>query len=213
MRRKGVIVLVAAVLLFFIYKVATRPSGVVTNEKISSAEEPFQEELESDISPISFQSGGFQWKITPKAEYQIAARVLRTESYWTGWQSSLSPVDFALGWADLAQEDVDQWISWSQNNRWYFFQWEEGSPYRNDYIISHSANIHIIPANKNIESAALQIDRNDQVLLEGLLVDVDGEKTGENHWWRSSTSRNDTGDGSCELLYLQRVVVDGKEYR
>jgi hypothetical protein len=186
---------------------------VVTNEKISSSQEPIQEELDSDVSPFSLQSAGFHWIITPKAQYQIAARVLSTESYRTGWQSSLSPVDFALGWGDLAKEDVDHWISWSQNNRWYFFHWEEGSPYRNEYIITHSANIHIIPANKNVESAALQIDRNDQVLLEGLLVDVDAKKEGETRWWRSSTSRNDTGDGSCELLYLQRVVVDGKEFR
>jgi hypothetical protein len=38
--------------------------------------------------------------------------------------------------------------------------------------------------------------------LEGYLVNI----TGANGWhWNSSMSRDDTGGGSCEVLYLTRV--------
>ena len=167
---------------------------------------------EKETAPLFWQRSGMRWQITPRATYHIAARVLQMETYHSGWQSSFSPVDLALGWGKLSDRNVDQWIDWSQSMRWYFFEWHAGSPYTNDYIITHSANVHIVPADENLKRAALGVHRNEIVLLEGDLINIDAKKGDGSYWWHTSMTRDDTGDGSCELLLLKRAVYEGKEY-
>jgi hypothetical protein len=205
---------VTILLVYGVYSLYTRPIGTPVREGFSAENDPVQEEVDSDAGrPIVWERSGKGWRITPRANYRIAARVLHTERYRFGWQSSFSPVDLALGWGKISDPEVDNWIDWSQNMRWYFFHWSEGSPYTNDYIISHSANVHIVPSDDNLKRAVLKLHRNEIVLLEGDLVDIDTEKGEVTYWWHSSLSRQDTGDGSCELLWLKRLVFDGKEYR
>ena len=104
-------------------------------------------------------------------------------------------------------------MSLSQGGRWYFYEWKADSPYQSDFIKEHSANVHIIPATENLKVAVIRLHRGEEVLLEGLLVNIDGNRGNNDYWWHTSLSRRDSGDGSCELLYLQKLVFDGKEYR
>jgi hypothetical protein len=48
--------------------------------------------------------------------------------------------------------------------------------------------------------------------LSGELIRIEGHQGGEIVTWRSSLSREDSGDGSCELLYLRRLRVNGKVF-
>lgn len=200
--------------LYFLFSVFNRPTGIAVHEAFSAENDPVQGEVDpGEKKPMVVERSGMRWQITPQASYQIAARVLHMETYHTGWQSSFSPVDLALGWGKLADPHVDKWIDWSQNTRWYFYHWSEGSPYTNDYILRHSANVHIVPADDNLKRAVLKLSRNNIVLLEGNLINIDTTKGSESHWWHSSLSREDTGDGSCELMWVKREVFDGEEYR
>jgi len=212
--RKPLVTVGIIIAVFFFYRLATRPKGYKTTEGIVATEEPLQTDLQEDEDkPFQDDVNGYKWTITPKAEFRISARVLSTERYRMEWQSTLSPVDLALGWGPLSSRDVDHWIDWSQSGRWYFYQWSADSPYKANFIKDHSANVHIIPSSDNLKSAVLRLHSNEMVLLEGLLVNVDGSRGGDNYWWHTSLSRKDTGNGSCELLYLKRLVVDEKEYR
>jgi hypothetical protein len=213
MRYKGLWFCLAITAGYFLISYLNRPTGIVVHEAFSAESDPVQTLIYSKATtPMVWDRSGMRWQITPKAEYQIAARVLHTENYRSGWQSALSPVDLALGWGKLSNPFVDKWIDWDQNMRWYFFHWSAGSPYTNDYIVTHSANVHIVPADDNLKRAALEVHRNDIVLLEGTLINIDGGKSDHSYWWHSSLSREDTGDGSCELLLLKRAVFHGKEY-
>ncbi|MDR9777767.1 hypothetical protein RJJ65_35115, partial [Rhizobium hidalgonense] len=63
------------------------------------------------------------------------------------------------------------------------------------------SNIHIIPANPRIAAALKRVKQGDLVQLNGDLVEVD-----DHGWkWTSSLSRNDVGDGACELLRVQSI--------
>jgi len=54
---------------------------------------------------------------------------------------------------------------------------------------------------------AYQLERvrvGDVVSLDGMLVEADKA----NGWrWRSSLTRDDTGDGACELVYVQSLYI------
>jgi len=149
-------------------------------------------------------------KLTPRARYRIAARVLSRERYRFGWRADVSPVDLALGWAALGDPNVDRWIDWSQGGRWYFWQWSAGSPYQNDAIRHQSANVHVVPANDNLRRALLAVDADDLVQLSGWLVDLEGP---ERDRWRTSLSRTDRGNRSCELLYVTELADQETVYR
>lgn len=213
-KMKGKIAIGAGVVVVFLfYQMASRPRGSAAEMIVDAGKEPAQVMLPENAEPIEITDSGYHFQITPKAEYTISARVLSTERYRTGWQSHLSPVDLALGWNEMSDPNVDEWLSWSQSGRWYFYRWSGDSPYQGDRIRDQSANVHIIPSNKNLERAVLSIDRNDMIALEGLLVNVDGKKDSSTYWWNTSLSRTDSGDGSCELLYVQSLTVDGKTFR
>ena len=63
----------------------------------------------------------------------------------------------------------------------------------------------MIPADSRIKKKLKKIRRGDIVQLRGQLVDIDGESG----WrWRTSLSRDDTGGGSCEIVYLQDLVIE-----
>jgi hypothetical protein len=62
----------------------------------------------------------------------------------------------------------------------------------------------LIPASKAIAQQLAQIDQDDLIYLKGQLVEV---KSSDGWTWRSSLSREDTGNGACELMLVEEVRV------
>jgi hypothetical protein len=172
--------------------------------------EPLQDEPDREPFEITTADGTFT--VTPVAYYEIGAQVASTESYSSGWQGELAPVDLALIWGDLAKEENRGYVTYSQRSRWYFYRYSGDCPFDNNYIIAHSANTHVIPASDNIRRALKSVEEDDRVVLEGYLVKVLGYVEGRKCWWNTSTSRTDTGDGSCEVLYAESLRINDKVF-
>ncbi|MBN2460693.1 MAG: hypothetical protein JXB60_03715 [Candidatus Cloacimonetes bacterium] len=149
--------------------------------------------------------------IIPLFKYSIKARVINKKRYGGSWDAKISPYDLVLGWGDLANALVDDHIKFDQWGRFYFYSFDN-SPYQNDYISKHSANNHIIPANDNIRRALSLIRKNDLVVLNGYLVDINGVYKDKSVSWRTSTTREDTGSGSCEIIYLTNCRIGDKVF-
>ena len=149
----------------------------------------------------AFERDGFI--ITPLADFEISARVLGRENYYLGKESSLSPLDLTLGWGRMSDPEILEQISIRQSSRWYY--WSTSSfPIPRREIETHSANMHMIPANEHIEDLLDDVDEGRSIYLKGQLVRVDAD----NGWrWVSSLSREDTGARACELVYVTDVVM------
>ena len=136
--------------------------------------------------------------------YEGEFRVLSRENYNFGREAELSPVDFALGWGEMAKPEVYKQLSIRQSNRWYHWRYENNPPIPVNEISTHSANTHLIPATADIAQKLKNIDKDDLISLKGQLVEV----TATDGWaWRSSLSRDDTGAGACELMLVEEVRV------
>src|SRR5262245_32511923 len=61
--------------------------------------------------------GDFQ--LLPRARYDIEARVLSVERYRTDRGSSLSPIDFAVGWGPMSDTTTLQHFKVTQGARFY----------------------------------------------------------------------------------------------
>ena len=183
--------------------------------------DPLQTPLSSSepVTPITLEKAGATWRMTPRAEYRVAARVLNSRRYHD-WQARFTPVDLALGWGKVSESRADRWVEWRQSDRWYYYRLRRSpllggvltslSP---EYVREHSANVHVVPATAKVESALKTVERNSLVLMEGKLVDVEAEKDGAIQRFSTSLSRSDGGDGSCEIMYVERLVTEGLEYR
>jgi len=159
---------------------------------------PVQEEITS-ASSLNYND----YEITPLTTFKIKARVLARENYMFGRESDLSPVDFALGWGNMSDESVLEKINISQSGRWYYWQ-VDTFPIPRREIETHSANMHLIPANDNIEESIDKVRKGDIIKLSGYLVKVSA-KDGWN--WSSSLSRDDTGNRACELIWVENFEI------
>ena len=131
--------------------------------------------------------------------------VLSIESYRFGREADLSPLDFALGWGPMSDPAVLQELEISQGNRWYQYRWKGNPPIEPAQIAKHSANTHLIPASDDVRRTLAKVEKGSVVRLAGSLVNVEHP----DGWrWRSSTSRDDTGGGSCELLWVTEASVE-----
>lgn len=141
--------------------------------------------------------------ITPLADFSMSARVLGTERYYLGREAEISPVDLALGWGRMADPGVLETISIRQSGRWYYWNTPQ-YPIPRHEIETHSANMHMVPANDSVRERLLAVDKDDEVFLTGQLVRIDAK---DGWHWVSSLSRDDTGDGACEIVYVQDILV------
>lgn len=189
-------ILAAALLLMLVYEPANKPlpPGAV------APDDPLQTELQPQ--EVAYGEG---YRVVALAGFDITARVLSVENYYMGSEAEFSPVDFALGWGPMSDSAVLEKLDISQSGRWYRWRPKDTLPLPKQEISNHSANMHMIPANDAVKSILKTVSRNDVVSIEGKLVQV--EKTGG--WrWRSSLTRNDTGNGACELVWVESIHVE-----
>ncbi|MEM1270349.1 MAG: hypothetical protein AAGI08_09910 [Bacteroidota bacterium] len=175
-----------------------RPAGILV------ADAPVQTRIEE---PRLFLHKGLA--VRPVAEFSAAARVLSTEWYRGGDEGRLAPVDLAVGWGRMSDSAVLEHMDIDQHNRFYFWQRDQNAPAHLALskldVVKQSTNIHVIPASDALAGQLRSVKPGHVVQLEGRLVNV---KLSNGANWRSSTSRTDVGNGACELLFLESLVVE-----
>jgi len=161
------------------------------------------EPRQGDVASV-VQSRIGRWTLTPRATYQITARILGVERYHVDFLAPLVPEDLALGWGPLSDNRILKGMDISQSNRFYFWRSTPDTPVSKEDIISHSANTHVIPESPLIARQLSHLRPGQVVTLSGLLVDG---KRDDGAWIRTSLSRNDTGAGACEVLLVQDLSI------
>jgi hypothetical protein len=180
-------------------------------DKIDISQDPVQTPCTLE-EPILRNVKDGPFTLIRAAQYKINGCAISKEYYSEGWDSIISPVDLLIVWGKLADPEYHKYITFAHGNRWYHYKWKGETPGDPAYIITHSSNNHILPANGNIYRAIKQIKKRDQIVLEGFLVNVKGTFKGRPVSWNTSLTRTDTGNGSCELLYVSKVRIDTKVY-
>jgi hypothetical protein len=185
--------IVAAVLGWnYLHRPINYPPGVLI------ASEP-QQTLTADGT---ITRGAFHLK--PLAHFALDARVLHRKIYRYDRQSSLVPVDLALGWGPMSDQKVLDRLNITQSMRFYWWEYKLPPPIAQEEIISHSTNLHVIPATPQIASRCKSLRAGTLVHLSGDLVEATAPEFGT---WKSSLSRSDTGNGACELMWVKELSI------
>lgn len=142
--------------------------------------------------------------ITPLADYKIRARVLGKERYWLGQSATFVPYDVAVGWKEMSDSKVLERLHISQADRFYFYRWDSGTHLDPETMVKNSANMHLVAANNDVAVKIKSLRRGQIVSLAGQLVRIvfkDGFEI------KSSLSRDDTGPGACEVMWVTSINV------
>lgn len=161
--------------------------------------EPVQDESENHV----WVHDGY--RVTSLATYSIEGRVLSTNTHRFGPVARLAPLDFVLGWGNMADPNIYKKLNVVQSGRFYSYRPDNHSP-----NISHrqffrsTSNTHIVPKNKDVLKQLKSIHVDQIVVLEGHLVKISGPNE---FLWHSSIVRSDMGAGACELMWVEKVTV------
>jgi hypothetical protein len=164
--------------------------------------DPLQTELEE--TPAVTTLG--RWRLTPRARYDITARILSREDYRFDPLSDLIPEDLALGWGPMSDNRVLSAFRITQGARFYSWMPKQPDlPIPRQVVIEHSANTHVIPANSATRHQLARLRVGQVVHLTGFLVDgVRDDGT----YIRTSMTRKDTGAGACEVVLVEQAEVE-----
>lgn len=170
-----------------------------------------------------------QMTVIPQAHYVLPARAVAYNHdflFISEFFDSAALYDLGASWGKLSDKrtfkkyiKVFSTKTEMTGSRTLHWNWNSQVPFTVDYINSHISHSHLIPANRNIMAALLQIKVWDIVEIEGELVDMIYEKPGyyPRHY-HTSLSRSDTndtsrGNGACETVYVTKVKIGKKVYR
>ena len=194
MRRLWLLLLICALGAWF----AWRDRTIERSPGILAPDAPWQQLL--DAAP-TFRKD--RYEIRTLAEFAVEARVLGREDYRFDAGAELAPVDLALGWGPMSDSAVLAEIAIHQRNRFYY--WLTATfPIPHREIETHSANMHLIPASRAVADRLKSVRPGHIVNLSGYLVEV---RRDDGWHWRSSLSREDTGAGACELIWVQTMAL------
>ena len=185
------IYIILALLLFFACGEIKQPPGVFAPEIPKQTKITDSKTWDKD-----------DYHFTALAKFDLKAKVLGKERYRFDRESDIAPYDLALGWGRMSDQVVVDRIDINQRTRWYFWK-TDAFPIPRKEIETSSANMHIIYANEQVENELDNLLVGEIILLEGYLVSV---KADDGWKWKSSLSRDDTGNGACEVVWVEKLL-------
>jgi len=165
---------------------------------------PLPEPVQVDVEPVRMSPG-----MTKLADFSAHVLVLSRREYPSDpvdVLSGTSPLDLAVAWGPAASAEAVEAVELTQSDRRYHWRARQSDmavPGVGDFT-RHSGNWHMVPADAEVSAALASVKPGDVVSMEGelvLLTFPDGT------YYASSLSRNDTGDGACEIFRVRSISV------
>lgn len=174
--------------------------------------DPKQTPLENPL-PITVEREGRKYVVEKLFDYEVSGEVLSASTYDVTWTNDFADVDLGLLWGPRRAE-LKERFKFFQMGRWLF--WRTETPVSDEdklHVGTHISNNHLIPreGSAHLASAFRMLRKGDEVRLKGALVRILGP-TGQ-ELVTSSTVRDDTGDGACEVVWVDELQVGARIFR
>ena len=177
--------------------------------EISVLSQPIQKE--TIVSEFVVSRKGKELKVIPLADFDINGVVVSTKRYYSGFDAAVVPIDIGIVWGEITKPENIANIYFEQIVRFLRYRITGDLPFGYDYINKNVANIHAVPENKKIKRVLNSINKYDKVHLKGYLIQIESISN-KNYRRRSSLTRDDTGDGACEVMWINHVKINHKIY-
>jgi hypothetical protein len=185
-------------------------------------EAPLQKRVQG--KPIDASVNGVDYRIQPRYSYDLRGLVVSlhdSDSWWDyahkAWSDHINVVDLCVVWGANARSGAYRGISFSNNQwecHWSTTSSEAWSAFRQDEV----ANNHMVTGDPAVAKALRAVRIGDQIRVRGYLVDYTTWQGGRQLGGArvSSEVRTDSGNGACEVLYIESMeTLDsaGRQWR
>jgi hypothetical protein len=167
--------------------------------------------------PIKFIKDGYQYTLHPLYDYTITGLNLHTQLYDQWFSLSRTDKTFikdvCVIWGENLSSKAYQDSSFSvkQDFRFCLYNWYSDKLVFNANELS---NNHLIASTPKVEKIIRSMRAGDQIMIKGKLVNVETHAVGEtqeyehkNATWTTSTTREDSGAGACEIIYVTEARI------
>ncbi|VTU26314.1 hypothetical protein RA8CHR_03316 [Variovorax sp. RA8] len=156
--------------------------------------------------------GGVDYRIAPAADYDIAGLVVSrhdAEAWWDWIHAAsndhLNVVDLCLIWGANAADGAYEKMSFSSGQFVCYVSSKDASVWRPEYLRSLSNN-HLLTDSAAVARRLRGLRVGDQVRLRGQLASYSHD-AGFAFTRGTSLTREDTGNGACETLFVRDLEV------
>jgi hypothetical protein len=177
------------------------------------AEAPRQ--TETADAPFSVAVNGVSYRVAPRYAYELTGLVVSlhdSDTWWdyahAEWSDHVNVVDFCVVWGNNALSGVYRGLS-IKNDQWTCHFSTHSSEVWSAFDMTAASNNHMVTADAAVARAMRKVRAGDQVRFRGYLADytttrADGRVMGTR---KTSTVRDDTGNGACEVVYVKSFDV------
>lgn len=170
----------------------------------------------TDAKKFTIKSGDSEYEITPLYNYELYGMIVSTGDN-LGWLSRfkdrdpLNSNDLCVIWGSNVDSGIYQQMSFK--NEEFVCKIEYNGDYKDysKYSNNHLSNNHLLAdgkTNSEIYSAIRTAKAGDQIYFKGYLASYTTKKAGVLLGSRgSSTTREDSGMGACETVYIKSFEI------
>jgi hypothetical protein len=199
-------------LVFFIILLFVKPPlpniSDINNSVINV--DPIQKEI--SIPPIRTKFGDYTYEITPLYSYEIYGLAISdySSNNWLDITHKKDPAntkDICVTWGDNIGSGAYKKVKYKHGEfTCYYYYNEKIDPSFNGRFLS---NNHLIPKDKNVKNQIGRVNIGDQIHIKGYLANyIIFDKNGKQISSRNtSTTREDSGNGACEIIYVDKIEV------
>jgi hypothetical protein len=174
--------------------------------------EPVQKETQ--LEPFEVEKGGMSYRVEPKYGYELWGLVVADydSENWIDFSHENDPwntKDICVVWGENATSGVYERLKFSHGEFTCFAKpkkWDDRGLVK-DFHPEELANNHLLPKDGEIYRKMKGAQVGDEVYFRGYLVNYEVE-TAEGKMKRgTSTTRDDQGNGACEVVFAQEFKV------
>ena len=172
--------------------------------------EPMQEPTQ--VAPFKVSVGGVAYTIKPLADYEIWGLVVSSHDSDTWWDwihkasnDHLNVVDLCVVFAENASSGGYAGLDYSSGQFVCYVQTGSTEKWRR-FSTRALSNNHLLADRPSIAAKLRDVQIGDQVRIRGLLAEY-SHNQGFAFKRGTSLTRDDTGNGACETIYVQEVEI------
>jgi len=181
-------------------------------------QEPRQ--LPSDRAPFTVELEGITYRVQPQFSYALEGLVVSehvTASWWrprtfhTRANDHLNVKDLCVIWGENAANGSYRQARFHSGEFTCYVRFPS-APASQAFVPRALSNNHLLAADPALRRQLRELRRGDQIALRGYLAgyghnQATGTGSGQSYWRGTSVSRDDTGNGACETLFVTDLQV------
>lgn len=179
------------------------------DQKIVNFDTPNQNEVTK--SPISTKIKSYDYQINPQFSYDLYGLVVSQydSENWIDFTHKEDPgqsKDVCVVWGENISNGAYKKAKYNSGEFTCYYRWS--SPIDPPFDPTKISNNHLLPSNLEIHNKIKHVMIGDQIHATGYLVNYNVKKDDQEIFSRhTSTTRTDTGNGACEIIYVTQFDV------